>query len=184
MKDNLFLISGFRLVVTTVRLQPGKQQWCCAAAFTHHNQVAWFCRALCTHTCCTSQKSGWVNQTYLTKCVNCVFNVLLSLSVFLPRLHRFDSFTTGVVWHPQSSRLKKVNIDFSSELQSSSLYYLIKCLEPGAFLLCRLSGKLWECTLCCGFAPVDTHHLSSVNTRIVLLHSCQWTWDSWCWYMI
>ncbi len=58
-----------------------------------------------------------------------------------------SAFTTAVVWLPQSSQLKKVNIDLSSELWSSSLYYLIKCLEPGSFPFRRLRAMLRQCTL-------------------------------------
>lgn len=61
-----------------------------------------------------------------------------------------DSFTTAVVLHPQSSQLKKVNIDFSSELQSSSLYYPIKCLEQDLFFYVdqRLNfGSVHHCSL-------------------------------------
>lgn len=78
---------------------------------------------------------------------------------------QLDPFTTGLVWHPQSSPLKKVNIDFSSALRSSSLYELISRLEPGSFLLCRQRAELWECTLL-QLSPKDTLHYSSVNTHL------------------
>lgn len=72
-------------------------------------------------------------QAELIKCSLFFSTTLHPLPLHSLRACLSDSFTTAMVLHPQSSQLKKVNIDFSSELQSSSLYYLIKYLEQDLF---------------------------------------------------
>lgn len=125
------------------------------------------------YTCSCTSKYGWVNQVFFVS-----FSTLHPLRSLWTC--QSDSFTTAVVLHPQSSRLKKVNIDFSSELQSSSLYYPIKCLEQDLFFYVdqRLNfGSVHYCSL----LPTT---LPSVNTGIVFLYillelpsQCQHIWQ-------
>lgn len=48
--------------------------------------------------------------------------------------------------HLQSSQPKKVNIDFSSVLQSSSVYYPIRYLEQDLEFFCRPLANFWLLT--------------------------------------